>query len=84
MTEWNLIKFDIISDNKNKLRVSFLKTTHMKMEMETVPDFSFSSVALPAHSGPRPPLQLHNRSLQMVGFFGRVISSSQGLYLNTE
>jgi hypothetical protein len=43
----------------------------------------FFSMALPAHSRPRPPIQFRNHFSQAVGLLGRVISSSQGLYLNT-
>jgi hypothetical protein len=42
------------------------------------------SMALPAHSGPRPLIQFRNHFSQMVGLLGRVISLSQGRYLNTE
>jgi hypothetical protein len=45
-------------------------------------DFSFSMV-LPAHSGARPLIQLRNSFSQTVGLLGRVISPSQGRYLNT-
>jgi hypothetical protein len=40
-------------------------------------------MALPTHSGPWPLLQFRNRFSQTVGLLGRVISLSQGLYLNT-
>jgi hypothetical protein len=43
----------------------------------------FFSMALPAHSGPWPFIQFRNHFSQMVGLLGRVISSSQGRYLNT-
>jgi hypothetical protein len=43
----------------------------------------FFSVALPAHSGPRPLLQFRNHFSQSVGLLGRVISPSQGRYLYT-
>jgi hypothetical protein len=41
------------------------------------------SVALLAHSGPWPHTQFRNHFSQTVGLLGRVISSSQGRYLNT-
>jgi hypothetical protein len=41
------------------------------------------SMALPAHSGPRPLIHFRNHFSQTVGLLGRVISSSQGLFLNT-
>jgi hypothetical protein len=41
-------------------------------------------MALPAHSGPWPLIQLCIHFSQTVTFLGRVISPSQGLYLNTE
>jgi hypothetical protein len=44
---------------------------------------SFFSMALPAHSGPWPLIQFRNHFSQMVELLGRVISPSQGLYLNT-
>jgi hypothetical protein len=44
---------------------------------------SFFITALPAHSGPRPLTQFRNHFSQMVGLLGRVMSSSQGIYLNT-
>jgi hypothetical protein len=44
----------------------------------------FFSVALPAHSGPRPLIQFRNHFSQTAGLLGRVISSSQGRYLNTK
>jgi hypothetical protein len=40
-------------------------------------------MALPAHSGPWPLIQFRNHFSQIGGLLGRVISSSQGLYLNT-
>jgi hypothetical protein len=40
-------------------------------------------MALPAHSGPWPLIQFRNHFSQTVGLFEWVISSSQGLYLNT-
>jgi hypothetical protein len=40
------------------------------------------SMALPAHSGPRPVIRFRNHFSQMVGLLGRVISPSQGRYLN--
>jgi hypothetical protein len=43
------------------------------------------SMALPAHSGPWIPIQFRNDVFpQTVGLLGRVISPSQGRYLNTE
>jgi hypothetical protein len=39
-------------------------------------------MAFPAHSGPWLHIQFRNRFSQTVGLLGRVISSSQGLYLN--
>jgi hypothetical protein len=44
---------------------------------------TFFSVALLAHSGPRPLIQFRNHFSQTAGLNARVISSSQGLYLNT-
>jgi hypothetical protein len=44
-------------------------------------EFSFS-IALPAHSGHRPPMQFRNHFSHAVGHLGRVISPSQGRYLN--
>jgi hypothetical protein len=41
------------------------------------------SVALPAHSGSRPLIQLRNHFSQTVGLVGRMISPLQGRYLNT-
>jgi hypothetical protein len=41
------------------------------------------SMALPAHSGPWPLIQVRNNFSQTVGLLGRVISPSQGRYLNT-
>jgi hypothetical protein len=43
----------------------------------------FFSMALPAHSGPRPLFQFRNHFSQTVGLLGRVTSPSQGRYLNT-
>jgi hypothetical protein len=40
-------------------------------------------VALPAHSEPRPLIQFRNHFSQTVGLIGRVISPSQGRYVNT-
>jgi hypothetical protein len=44
----------------------------------------FFSMALVAHSGPRPLIQFRNHFSQTVGLLGRVISPSQGLYLHTD
>jgi hypothetical protein len=41
------------------------------------------SMALTAHSGLWPLIQFRNHFSQTVGLFGRVISPSQGRYLNT-
>jgi hypothetical protein len=41
------------------------------------------SKAFQSHSGPRPHIQFRNHFSQTVGFLGRVISPSQGRYLNT-
>jgi hypothetical protein len=46
-------------------------------------NFFFFAMALPAHSGPRPLTQFRNHFSQTVGLLGRVISPSQGRYLNT-
>jgi hypothetical protein len=43
----------------------------------------FFSLPLPGHSGPRPFIQFRNHFSQTVGHLGRVISPSQGRYLNT-
>jgi hypothetical protein len=43
----------------------------------------FFSMALPAHTGPRPLIDFRNNFSQTVGLLGRVISPSQGRYLNT-
>jgi hypothetical protein len=43
----------------------------------------FFSMALPASSGPWPIIQFRNNFSQTVSLLGRVISASQGLYLNT-
>jgi hypothetical protein len=40
-------------------------------------------MALPAHIGPRPLIQSRNHFSQTVGLLGRVISPSQGRYLDT-
>jgi hypothetical protein len=40
-------------------------------------------MALPAHSGPRPFIQFPNHFSQMVELLGRLISPSQGFYLDT-
>jgi hypothetical protein len=45
--------------------------------------FIFISMGLPAHSGPWPLIQFLNHFSQTVGLLGRVISPSQGRYLNT-
>jgi hypothetical protein len=44
----------------------------------------FFLMALPAHSGPRPLFQFRNQFSHTVGLPGRVISPSQGRYLQTE
>jgi hypothetical protein len=41
-------------------------------------------MALAAHSGSVPLIQFRNNFSQTVGLLERVISPSQGLYLNTE
>jgi hypothetical protein len=41
------------------------------------------SMALPAHSGPRPLIQFRNHFSQTVGLLGRLIRPSQSHYLNT-
>jgi hypothetical protein len=62
-----------IKANKNAAR------TRRQEELSNI----FFSVVLPAHLGPRSLLQFCNNFLQTVGLLGRVISPSQGLYLNT-
>jgi hypothetical protein len=47
------------------------------------PEDSFLfTMALPAHSGPRPLIQFRKQFSKMIGLLGRVISHSQGRYLN--
>jgi hypothetical protein len=41
------------------------------------------SVVFSVHSGPWPLIQFRNHFLQTVGLLGRVISPSQGRYVNT-
>jgi hypothetical protein len=43
----------------------------------------FLSMALLAHSGPSPHIQLRNHFSQTVGLLGRVISPPEGRYLHT-
>jgi hypothetical protein len=43
----------------------------------------FFTMALPAHLGPRPLIQFSNHFSETAGLLGRVISPSQGRYLNT-
>jgi hypothetical protein len=45
--------------------------------------FFFFSMAPPVHSRPWPLIQFRNHFSQAVGLLGRVISSSQGRYLNS-
>jgi hypothetical protein len=45
--------------------------------------YVYITMALPAHSGPRPLIQFRNHFSQSVGLLGRVICPSQSLYLNT-
>jgi hypothetical protein len=45
---------------------------------------SVFSMALPAHSKPWPLINFRNHISHIVRLLGRVISSSHGLYLNTE
>jgi hypothetical protein len=42
----------------------------------------FFSMALPAHSGPKPLIQFRNRFSQTAGLLRRVIIPLQGCYLN--
>jgi hypothetical protein len=49
----------------------------------TIVTFYFFPMALPAHSGTRPYIKFRNHFSQTVGLLGRVISPSQGRYLNT-
>jgi hypothetical protein len=51
--------------------------------LQTSANIIFFSMALRAHSGPRPLIQFRNHFSQTVGLLGRVISPSQGLYLIT-
>jgi hypothetical protein len=44
---------------------------------------TFFSMPLPPHSGPRPLIQYRNHFTLTVGLLGRVISPSQGHYVNT-
>jgi hypothetical protein len=61
------------------------KTVHTLDRSATVIGFHIVifSMALPAHSGPWPLILFRNHFLKTVGLLGRVISPSQGLYLNT-
>jgi hypothetical protein len=54
-----------------------------KLHNEELHNLIFISMALPAHSGPWPIIQLNNHFSQTVGLLGGVISLSQGSYLNT-
>jgi hypothetical protein len=70
---FTFLNYHFISVDNKKARIgrSFLLHPH------------FLSMALPAISGPRLLIQFHNQFSQTVGFLGRVISPSQGRYLNT-
>jgi hypothetical protein len=68
---------------------SYLKHFFLRLRIYTMKDSLFNiifffTMVLPAHSGSRPRIQFRNHFSQMVGLLGRVISQSQGRYLNTE
>jgi hypothetical protein len=58
------------------------RSPHTSAIRAYVSKISFS-MALPGHSGPCPLVQFRNHFSQTVGLLGRVISPSQGRYLNT-
>jgi hypothetical protein len=60
-----------------------MRTSTLYYLILNIMDTDFFSMALPAHSGPRPLIQFRNHFSQSVGLLGRVISSSQGRYLHT-
>jgi hypothetical protein len=66
------------------LRIPSTALTWLKRHLSTPMEAHFFfSVALPAHSRPRPLIQFRNHFSQTVGLLGRVIIPSQGRYLNT-
>jgi hypothetical protein len=67
-------------------RVIFTRPTFLRMwncKCSIYIFLSFSSIALPAHSGPRPLIQFRSHFSLTVRLLSRVTSSSQGRYLNT-
>jgi hypothetical protein len=52
-------------------------------DRQPTPKTFFFSMALPAHSRPRPLIQFRNHFSQTVELLGRVISPSQARYVNT-
>jgi hypothetical protein len=81
VNEGPLNPFRIDSNLKVKKRI-----IHLYYNVLMASTFSCSScfsMPLQAHSEPRPLIQFRNHFLQAVGLLGRVISPSQGRYLNT-
>jgi hypothetical protein len=62
---------------------SLVQTRFIRLRSCKHLNWQFFSTALPAHSGPWPLIQFRNHLSKTVGPLRRVISSSQGLYLNT-
>jgi hypothetical protein len=81
-----------ISPHQLSLRTILMLSSHLRLGLPTglfAPGFPTKildasvylkiitfSVALPAHSGPRPLIQFRNHFSQSVGLLGRVISTS--------
>jgi hypothetical protein len=60
-----------------------LRRPHFNKSSTKPKFYLFFSMALPAHSGPWPLIKSRNHFSQTVVLLGRVISPSQGNYLNT-
>jgi hypothetical protein len=65
------------------IRLEWKRSELLNISVKRMENFFFT-MALPAHSRPGPLIQFRDHFSQTVGLLGRVISSSQGLYLNTE
>jgi hypothetical protein len=69
--------------NNTETRVIYNVVYTIRNSIQVTWKREFFLMALPAHSGPRPLIQFRNHFSQTVGLIGRVISPSQGRYLNT-
>jgi hypothetical protein len=83
-TVWELKMLDTNTVNKRVCRAwTAARGSRAQSISSLISQHFFFQWCIPVDSGPRPLLQFPNHVSQTAGLLGRVISPSQGVYLNT-